>query len=123
MFVVEPGAATARVLASRDALTGALVNLLENAMQNCPPGAHISLSSELESEQVLLRVKDTGPGIEPVMLERLFEPFFTTRLDGTGLGLAIVRSVAQAHGGEVQVQSTLGLGSLFTLCLPCIKVE
>lgn len=123
VFVVEPGAATARVLASRDALTGALVNLLENAMQNCPPGAHISLSSELESEQVLLRVKDTGPGIEPVMLERLFEPFFTTRLDGTGLGLAIVRSVAQAHGGEVQVQSTLGLGSLFTLCLPCIKVE
>jgi two-component system sensor histidine kinase FlrB len=123
LFSVENGAAAARVLASRDALTGALVNLLENAMQNCPPGARVTLSSQLENDQVLLRVADTGPGIDPAMLERLFEPFFTTRLDGTGLGLAIVRSVAQAHGGEVTVQSTPGHGSLFTLRLPCIKVE
>ena len=123
LFSVEHGAAAARVLASRDALTGALVNLLENAMQNCPPGARITLSSQLENDQALLRVADTGPGIESAMLERLFEPFFTTRLDGTGLGLAIVRSVAQAHGGEVAVQSQLGQGSQFTLRLPFIKLE
>lgn len=123
LFGVEHGAPAARVLASRDALAGALVNLLENAMQNCPLGARITLSSQLENDQVCLRVADSGPGIEPATLERLFEPFFTTRLDGTGLGLAIVRSVAQAHGGEVAVQSRLGQGSLFTLCLPCIKVE
>jgi two-component system sensor histidine kinase FlrB len=122
-FSVEHGAGAARVRASRDALTGALVNLLENAMQNCPPGARVSLASRLENDQVRLRVADTGPGIEPAMLERLFEPFFTTRLDGTGLGLAIVRSVAQAHGGEVEVQSTPGRGSVFTLRLPCYKVE
>ncbi len=123
VFAVEQGAAGARVLASRDALTGALVNLLENAMQNCPPGARVSLSSQLENEQVWLRVADNGPGIEPAMLERLFEPFFTTRPDGTGLGLAIVRSVAQAHGGEVEVHSTLGQGSMFALRLPCVKLE
>lgn len=123
LFSVENGAAAARVLASRDALSGALVNLLENAMQNCPAGARITLSSQLENDQVCLCVADSGPGIEPAMLERLFEPFFTTRLDGTGLGLAIVRSVAQAHGGEVAVQSRLGQGSMFTLCLPGIKVE
>lgn len=123
VFVVEQGAAGARVLASRDALTGALVNLLENAMQNCPPGARITLSSQMENELVSLRVVDSGPGIEPAMLERLFEPFFTTRPDGTGLGLAIVRSVAQAHGSEVEVHSTPGQGSMFALRLPCVKLE
>ena len=122
-FTVVHGSATARVLASRDALSGALVNLLENAMQNCPPGAQVTLSSQVEHECVWLRVADTGPGIEPAMLERLFEPFFTTRPDGTGLGLAIVRSVAEAHGGEVLVQSTLGQGSLFALRLPRVNLE
>ena len=123
VFSVISDAGTARVLASREALTGALVNLLENAMQNCPPGAAITLSSALENEQVWLRVADTGSGIDAVTLERLFEPFFTTRADGTGLGLAIVRSVAQAHGGEVEVQSTPGQGALFALRLPCVKLE
>ena len=123
MFGVAQGAGSARVLASRDALSGALVNLLENAMQNCPSGARITLSSQVENDQVWLRVADNGPGIEPAMLERLFEPFFTTRPDGTGLGLAIVRSVAQAHGGEVEVRSTPGQGSMFALRLPCDKLE
>ncbi len=123
VFNVVPGTAAVSVLASRDALTGALVNLLENAMQNCPPGASVTLSSALENEQVWLRVTDTGSGIDAVTLERLFEPFFTTRPDGTGLGLAIVRSVAQAHGGEVEVQSTPGQGSVFALRLPDVKLE
>jgi two-component system sensor histidine kinase FlrB len=66
---------------------------------------------------------DTGPGIDPAMLDRLFEPFFTTRQEGTGLGLAILRGVAQAHGGEVAVHSTPGQGAEFALRLPCAKKE
>ena len=123
VFSVVPDATPVSVVASRDALSGALVNLLENAMQNCASGAAITLSSEIENEHVWLRVADTGSGIDAVTLERLFEPFFTTRPDGTGLGLAIVRSVAQAHGGEVEVQSSPGQGSLFALRLPCVKLE
>ena len=123
VFVVEHGAAAARILGSREALTGALVNLLENAMQNSPQGARVTLSSREENEQVWLRVVDTGPGIDPAMLDRLFEPFFTTRQEGTGLGLAIVRGVAQAHGGEVAVHSTPGQGAEFALRLPCAKKE
>jgi len=123
VFSVVPHATPVSVVASRDALSGALVNLLENAMQNCASGAAITLSSEIENEHVWLRVADTGSGIDAVTLERLFEPFFTTRPDGTGLGLAIVRSVAQAHGGEVEVQSSPGQGSLFALRLPCVKLE
>lgn len=123
IFHVEHGAAKARILGSREAITGALVNLLENAMQNSPQGARVTLSSQEENEYVCLRVVDTGPGIEPIMLDRLFEPFFTTRQEGTGLGLAIVRGVAEAHGGEVSVYSTPGQGAEFALRLPCTKKE
>ena len=122
-FVVEHTATAARIVGSREALTGALVNLLENAMQNSPQGARVTFSSQEENEHVCLRVVDTGPGIDPAMLERLFEPFFTTRQEGTGLGLAIVRGVAQAHGGEVAVHSTPGHGAEFALCLPRAKKE
>ena len=123
VFKVEHGAMAARVLGSREALTGALVNLLENAMQHCPPGARITLSSREQNRQVWLQVADTGPGIEPAAIERLFEPFFTTRQEGTGLGLAIVRGVAQAHGGEATVRSTPGQRAEFALRLPCAKME
>ena len=70
-----------------------------------------------------MRVSDTGPGIEAATLERMFDPFFTTRPDGTGLGLAIVRGVAEAHGGEINVQSTPGSGAAFALRLPLLKIE
>ena len=123
LFHVRHGAAKARILGSREALTGALVSLLENAMQHSSGAASITLASTLQDSQVCLSVKDTGAGIAPEMLERLFEPFFTTRPDGTGLGLAIVRGVAQAHGGTVSVSSTPGQGAEFTLCLPRTEME
>lgn len=106
------------LLGSRKALTGALLNLLENAMQACRNGGHITLSSARAGHETLLSVADNGPGIDPAIQERLFEPFFTTRSDGTGLGLAIVRGVIEAHGGTVTLDSIPGEGSRFTLRLP-----
>ncbi|OFZ70285.1 MAG: PAS domain-containing sensor histidine kinase [Betaproteobacteria bacterium RBG_16_58_11] len=123
VFQVTHGAGAARLSGSREAITGALVNLLENAMQWSPAGASVSLLSELAGEEVCLRVSDTGPGIEAATLERMFDPFFTTRPDGTGLGLAIVRGVAEAHGGEINVQSTPGSGAAVALRLPLLKIE
>jgi signal transduction histidine kinase len=72
---------------------------------------------------VAFEVRDTGPGIEAGHLERIFEPFFTTRSDGTGLGLAIVRSVAEAHGGRVEVESVPGQGSTFRFVLPAVALN
>lgn len=107
------------ILGSREALTGALTNLLANAMQACVNDGKVLLEAILEKKQyILLRVTDNGRGISPDMLERLFEPFFTTRTEGTGLGLAIVREVAHIHGGDVTVKSKLGKGSEFNLRLP-----
>jgi two-component system sensor histidine kinase FlrB len=118
-FSIKDDSRDAAVLGSRKALTGALLNLLENAMQACQDGGRVSLKSEVGGDgQVSIAVVDNGKGIEAATQERLFEPFYTTRTDGTGLGLAIVRGVAEAHRGTIQVKSAPGRGSEFILRLP-----
>ena len=105
------------------ALTGVIVNLLENAMQACEAGARVEARTLLEEDRVLIEVCDDGSGMEAAVLERLFEPFFTTRAEGTGLGLAIVQSVVQAHGGHIEVESAKGSGSRFRLSFPRPKLD
>jgi two-component system sensor histidine kinase FlrB len=104
--------------AERQALAGALLNLLENAVHACVPGERICLAGTVGETELVFNVSDTGEGIDPGAQARLFEPFFSMRSGGTGLGLAIVRAVAEAHGGSVGVQSTRGAGSEFVLRLP-----
>lgn len=118
-FEVRDSSGKARLLASREALAGALTNLLANAMQACQQGGQVTLSAGVGADgRVEFRVADNGRGIPPAVQERLFEPFFTTRTEGTGLGLAIVREVVQIHGGEVAVKSKEGEGSEFMLRFP-----
>jgi two-component system, sensor histidine kinase FlrB len=106
---------------SRKDVVGALANLLENALQSLDGEGRVELSAQQEGSQVRLAVSDTGRGIAPDALPRLFEPFYTTRPEGTGLGLAIVKNVADAHGGEVRVRSEPGRGSVFELLLPACQ--
>lgn len=103
---------------NHQALCGAMINLLENAIQVSSPGDRIVLASHLEEENIVLSVHDNGPGIDIALQERLFEPFFTTRSEGTGLGLAIVRGVIQSMGGHVQINSSADTGSEFVIRLP-----
>jgi two-component system sensor histidine kinase FlrB len=108
----------------RQAIAGALVNLLENALQACSPGGKVSLQVAGQgSPFVAFRVEDDGVGIPESARERLFEPFFTTRGEGSGLGLAIVRQVADAHGGWVEWAPREEGGSRFTLYLPFAALE
>ncbi len=113
-FVAE----AACVRGNRKALQGALTNLLENALQACGGNGVVHMEADLDAARFRIRVRDSGPGMDAATQARLFEPFFTTRQEGTGLGLAIVRSVAQAHGGEVDVDSSPGCGALFTFSVP-----
>lgn len=106
------------VLGTRKALTGAMLNLLENGMQACAEGDGVALHAECEDVWLILRVVDSGRGIDASHQERLFEPFFTTRTEGTGLGLAIVRSVIEGHGGQISVVSEPGHGTEFVIRLP-----
>ena len=117
-FSVNDKSAGASLKADRKALSGALVSLLENAMQASPEGGRVTVAGTRDDDAIVLTVRDEGRGIESEIQERLFEPFFTTRAEGTGLGLAIVRGVTRSLGGAVQVRSAPGAGSEFILRLP-----
>ena len=106
------------LIGSRKALFGAWINLLENAMQATPAGGKICLSACRQGDLLAVSVKDSGPGIPPDKLARVFEPFYTTKGQGTGLGLAIALGVARAHGGSLEVCSPLGEGAEFVMTLP-----
>lgn len=101
----------------RQAVQGALINLLENAVQASPPGGEVHFRASAGGPFVAFQVADQGPGISAEARARLFEPFFTTRSEGSGLGLAIVKQTAEDHAGWVDVDSTPGAGSVFTLYL------
>ncbi len=122
---VTCGAADTIITGSRKALGGALLNLLENALQACEghsaAGAEVSLSATVAGQQLRLSVRDSGAGIAPEAQARIFEPFFTTRGQGTGLGLAIALGVARAHGGSIEISSAPGQGSEFIMLLPVGK--
>jgi two-component system sensor histidine kinase FlrB len=117
-LAVELKGVAAHVRGDRKALCGALLNLLENALQASPAGSAVTLAAGVESGRIAIRVSDQGKGMSPEVQRRLFQPFFTTRSEGTGLGLAIMRSVVDAHGGEVQVDSEPGRGTTFIVHLP-----
>ncbi len=101
-----------------------LNQLLHNALPFCPQGAEVirieadELNISENKEEIILRIGDNGTGIEEENREKIFEPFFTRRVDGTGLGLAIVKQIVMAHHGTIEVgRSELG-GALFTVHLP-----
>jgi PAS domain S-box-containing protein len=114
------------VLADPDRLQQILLNLLTNAMKFTASGGRISVTAERAAARVLVRVADTGSGIAPEQLERVFEPFVQLRparqLEpahrGVGLGLAISRDLARAMDGDLTATSVVGEGSVFTISLP-----
>jgi len=105
-----------------------VVNLLTNAAKYSNEGGHIWLSTEREGDAAVLRVRDTGVGIAPVLLPRIFDLFTQAErsLDraqgGLGIGLSLVQRLVEMHGGTVEVQSSLGQGSEFVVRLPVIPV-
>ncbi|HEX2375386.1 MAG TPA: HAMP domain-containing sensor histidine kinase, partial [Actinomycetota bacterium] len=112
------------VTGDRDALKRAVANLLENAVRLAPRGSRIRLAIGSEGDRAWIAVTDEGPGIAPEDQPHVFDRFWRadkarSRADGgTGLGLAIVRQIAESHGGEVRLQSKVGVGSSFVIWLP-----
>ncbi len=91
------------VKADREQLRQAFLNLILNAFQAMPAGGVLNLATNRSDDRVRLRFRDSGVGIPADHLERIFNPFFTTRSEGTGLGLAIVHRIIQGHGGRIEV--------------------
>jgi PAS domain S-box-containing protein len=115
---------SASVLADPEKLQQIVINLLGNAVKFTEPGGSITLSSELAGQCIEIKVADTGPGIPPEKLDRIFDPFVQAErrlnqpVQGVGLGLAISQDLAQAMDGKITVESDVGVGSTFTLSLP-----
>ncbi|WP_306605896.1 PAS domain-containing sensor histidine kinase [Azonexus sp.] len=122
-FVTVDQCANAIIVGDRKALFGALVNLLENALQATPSGGKICLAGKICNECLMLSVRDSGPGIPPDKRDRIFEPFYTTKGQGTGLGLAIALGVARAHGGNIEVSLVLEAGAEFVMTLPLCMAQ
>src|SRR5438094_240455 len=96
-----------------------LWNLCLNAVEAMPEGGELRVGATLvPGHKLEVSVADSGHGIAPDDLAHVFEPFFSTKADGTGLGLSLVHRIVQEHGGEVDVRSTPGLGTMFTVTLP-----
>ncbi len=96
-----------------------VLNLLTNALAFTPEGGTVEAAAAAEGDLAVIRVRDTGPGIPPAALPRLFEPFFTTRgSEGTGLGLAVSHGIVRAHGGSIEGGNAPGGGAVFTVRLP-----
>jgi PAS domain S-box-containing protein len=133
MELVRKDMTTARVLvklhlaeglpsisADENAIAQVLLNLLTNARSAMPNGGEITISTSHHeaTRSVRLVVSDTGSGIPPEILPKIFDPFFTTRPEGTGLGLSISHGIVLDHHGTVDVRSTVGAGTTFTLTFP-----
>jgi two-component system sensor histidine kinase SenX3 len=121
---VAHGAPGALIDGDRRQVVGAIVNLLDNAVKYSETGKEVAVSTTASGDDVVIAVRDAGIGVPSRDLERIFERFYrvdqarSRETGGTGLGLSIVRHVAQAHGGDVAVESVEGQGSTFRLTLP-----
>ena len=104
-----------------------VLNLLSNAVKFTPDGGSIRVTSSRASDQAVIKVQDTGPGIATKDQSRIFEEFRQSggaaQTEGTGLGLSLCRAFVELHGGRIWVESELGKGSTFTFTLPLAPAE
>jgi len=104
---------------SRDLLRQAFFNIMANACQAMPSGGRLHVSAKNGKEgSVTVTIRDTGVGIPPDDLPRVFDLYYTTKEDGSGIGLSLVYRIVQLHGGEIDVDSEVGVGTVFTISLP-----
>jgi len=119
--ITEMNAALPPICCDAEQLKQVFLNIVNNAMDAMPRGGTLTIRSRREQDgMVAVDVMDTGEGVAPEIMSRIFEPFFTTKPtgQGTGLGLAVSHQIVKKHGGTIKVESTVGTGTTFTICLP-----
>jgi len=106
---------------NRDRLVQLLLNLVKNSLQAMPDGGTVRITAGIDDRQAIVKVNDSGHGINEEEMSRIFEPFFTTRARGTGLGMALCRKIVEEHDGKISVQSVVGEGTLVSIAFPIRK--
>ncbi|MCP4672591.1 MAG: PAS domain-containing sensor histidine kinase, partial [Desulfobacula sp.] len=119
-LVENPGT----VIASKDQLRQVFINMFSNAMYAMPEGGDLEIFTRLQDKMFCITIMDTGTGIKPNDIEKIFDSFFTTKTDsvqGVGLGLSVCYGFIKDHGGDIVVDSKIGKGTRFTITLPLKK--
>ena len=111
------------ILVDRVQVQQVILNLAKNAIQSVDENGKVMVRIATEADQMRFTVSDTGPGVLPERLERLFEPFSTTKTEGMGLGLPICRSIIEAHGGRIWYEPSPAGGASFVFTLPHFMQE
>ncbi len=116
------------VFVDADHVSQALINIIVNAIESMPNGGKLTIKTaicENHTNCVTVYISDTGCGISDGVVDKIFEPFFTTKNKegekGLGMGLAISKRIIEDHHGEICVESKVGQGTTFSVCLPCRK--
>jgi two-component system sensor histidine kinase HydH len=104
--------------ADGDMLKQVLLNLFINAQQAMPDGGEVFLRTQADGKNAVIIISDTGKGIEPKNMEKIFNAYFSTKPGGSGLGLSTSKKIIEAHNGSIRVDSVLGRGTSFTIQLP-----
>jgi len=125
IFCFDPGKDIPLRTLDRSQIQSVLLNIILNAIDATDKGGHINIYTRLsagprQTKTIEVEISDSGCGISPEHLDKLFDPFFTTKEvgKGTGLGLSVSQGIIERHGGTIRVQSTVGQGSIFTICFP-----
>jgi two-component system NtrC family sensor kinase len=126
-LIFEPAENIPPILASEDHLQGVWVNLIANAIDSFDDSEQriIRVTTSLQNNEVRVVILDTGKGIPAERLNRIFEPFYTTKAPGrgTGLGLSLCHRIVKQHGGTIHVDSQMGVGTIFTVSLPVAQMD
>jgi two-component system, sporulation sensor kinase D len=106
---------------SKDHLKQVILNLIKNALESMDSNGQLIISSEKTKDSVLIKIKDTGKGMSPEVLRDVFVPFFTLKETGTGLGLVVCKRILDSYGGELRIESSVGVGTQVTVQLPLVE--
>jgi PAS domain S-box-containing protein len=113
------------VHADADQMSQVLINLVVNAIHAMPDGGFLKIALVPRQDMVELTLSDTGQGMSPEVIAKIFDPFYTTKEfgNGTGLGLTVVKGIIEEHNGTIHVESEVGAGTMFTICLPIHQAD
>ena len=107
----------------RDLLCQAVMNIVVNAVEATPAGGEVMVDASESDQQCRLRISDTGPGIPETVRKKMFQLYFTTKPGGSGIGLAVAYRSLQLHGGDIDITTEMGKGTVFELILPTMQRE
>jgi len=117
-FFAETNTETVQILGHKASLLGALMNIMDNAIQASNSSEHIKINLQKQSSLICIQITDFGKGITQDNLERVKKPFYTTKQNGTGLGLSIAKSIMEAHQGKLEIESVANQFTTVSLYLP-----